>query len=396
MNLVLRNQEICIGIVLILIIAFYGYEAIKRRFANTHDCFAGNMLAGNSRNAEIFWFMIWFLVSAILGVMVPFVSNNGDLAWYNHPNHKVGVLITFNYTFIVPMLVGAYVGLLRETNEFFDEDNLRELGIWYVYERSNNRWLRLDIWNIMSKLTLFIFMGLITYAAVKAIIGTEANDYLKSPWAENSDLTISGVLYYALRGVNAYMALGLIYFSVGVFVTFTFFLKSTNNEALLDKRGRVKPNVHRLTLSLAACALLGPLVTVLHGIALLMEERVISGGKSLSLSLLIESTWLYWVVLAFLATCFLLLGIIWFHRHVSDATASVRDKMEDEIEELYESSRKTLEDYQVKLNALEKINQRINVQNISPIPKSAVLFVAGSFVIQAINILAAIKAVVFP
>jgi len=387
MDTIFSNVTFCIVLVVLIVAVSHIYEGYINELTKTHDSIVSTMLSIYHRNVEIFWFIVWMSISALLGILLPFISKSNDLSWFGKP---VGLLITFNYTVIVPMLVGSYVGLIKNSKKFFKKENLNSLGIDYFYDENSNFIYRKTFWRVITKAILFSLTIVITYAAIKSIIHTESVEELRSPWADGSSLTLQGVFYYALRGINAYLALGLIFTSLGLFVLFTFILINTDKYALLDSRFRVKPQIHSLTTSLAACAFLGPLVTVLHGIALIREEKLVSPASG-TFTLLVDSTWIYWAVLAFLSTCFLLLGIIWFYRHVQEAVVTVRDRLEDEVDQLYNSRDPSIENFSAKLDAFEKINTRINIRKTSPIPKRAAIFVSGSFLIQILNVLATLK-----
>ena len=287
---------------------------------------------------------------------------------------------------VVPALVGAYVGLFRESKLFFDKSNMHDLGINWKSPWIKFRYFNLKSVYVVSKIILLISTIFITNVAIKSIISTE--NYLESPWVIDDYLSLAGVFYYALRGINAYLAMGLIFISLGLFFIFTFNITQVENSRFLTPQIKVKDSIHKLTMKLVSCALLAPIVTALHGVALLNEVKANPDNTSSyeGLGLLHDSGWLYWVALAFIATCFLVYGVIWFYKRIKEEIDDIESNMRNNIDNFYESEKPSLASYSDKLDAYNKLQTFIDSINITPIPKSALAAIAASFLIQLLNI----------
>lgn len=366
-----------LSIVTLVLLGFYLMDVLNGRFRHSHDALAANM-ARVSTSAPC-WFLIWFSLSALLGIVFPLMAQD-DLNWFNERN---GLLITLDYTLFVPALVGAYISLCRKSEEFFSPATLEENGLAWREDYASSFLSKKEFWNCASKTILLLLAAPITYAAVLSITDTEID--LASPWAIDAKwLTFSGSYYYALRGINAYMALGLIFLGIAIFVKFMNGLELRKPELLLNEHLSVKQSIQEYSYILVIASFLGTMVTVLHGTALLEEIRL--SNNEISLQLLLDSTWIAWAILAVIATFSLIYGVIWLHLAMRRSYEHVRQQMIRDVEKLYGEQPASLETYAAKLDAMSKVKTYVETHHTSPLSKSGYVMVSASVLVQAFNI----------
>lgn len=386
----MSNQTLCVILVALALLLVQLFDFLKVSKFNSHDSIVKIMLTISPERSELLWFSVWLLLYFIIGVILPFMFVENDLvdedSWFSRPN---GLMITINYVFIVPMLIGAYVGLVKQANLFFEKENLDDLGLRWIVRLSRQESRRMFLW--FSKILLVVLTVLIIKQAIGEIIYTEQE--INSPWVDSEDLNIVGVLYYFLRGLCTYLAFGLTLISLAFFCIFSFLLHSEDVVKFLDVNFDVKSSIRRLCVALCLCCFLGPLVTVVHGLAIIDEARVVAGFAKVNLSLLLTSTWLLWVALTLVSTGFLLSGVFWFYVRLRDGQVFVRNKMLQEVNMLWENEVQSLNTYVSKVDALEKVRKYSELVHATPVPRNTLLVFVISFLIQIVNIAAVLSSV---
>lgn len=383
----MSNQTLCVICIALTILLIQLFDHIKDSRYHSHDSLVKFMLYISPERSELLWFSIWVVVYFAFGVILPFALTENNVtngsSWFSKPN---GLMITLNYVFIVPMLIGAYIGLVKQSNIFFAKKNLDDLGLRWTpkLRETNSR----NLFLLISKVFLFFFTLLIINQAIGEIIATEKD--IDSPWVDGKTLNHVGAIYYFLRGLCTYLALGLTLISIAIFCIFSFLLESDDVNKFLDSNFDVKASIRRLCEALCLCCFFGPLVTAVHGMAIINEAKEISQVENVNLSLLLTSTWLLWVMLTLVSTSFLLSGVFWFYTRLKDELAYVRNHMLQEIESLWESESRSIDSYSLKIDALEKVRNYLDLVQATPVPRNTLLVFVASFLIQILNIAAVV------
>lgn len=346
-----------------IVLLFYLLGLLSGKFKDSHDVLAGLMLHLTEKKLVSVWswYWIWVALSLVTLVVFPMMLGNDALRdWFISPH---GLLITLNYTLVVPFFLRAYLELSREAGLFFRSENFFDLGLSFnkkLNELKKSRLLQPLGRNIMSNFVLLFVVLIITALAV---------DGLKSPWKDF--LNEQSCLYYSLmRALNAYLAVGLIFLVLCLLYVFYFGLDHSGFERfLVDSKAanfELKPSIRQLLKWLSWCLGLGPVVVGIHGGALLWEG-------TLSTSQPIAQAWMAWLVVMSSSALCLFYGIRKFNASVKEALAK---KMYEEVERLWKEQKPSLHSYNAKLEALVNVNAYVRSEGkISGVRES--LFIVG-------------------
>lgn len=140
--------------------------------------------------------LLWFFVSIVTNLVIPVIESGTEFLW------KLDQLIqAINYSVAVPSLFGVYIYLVKALERFLSLDNLTRLGLTFR-ETGLSKARVTIIWFIVIALVAIAIDVVITYHALQGT-GYE-------PWVANGRFTIAGVFYYSMRGINAFIVLGLL------------------------------------------------------------------------------------------------------------------------------------------------------------------------------------------
>lgn len=251
--------------------------------------------------------------------------------WFEKPH---GIMITINYVLVVPLLLGIYICMIQEVLDFFQSKKLTDWGLEW------KKWMkcvlvRRKMCICVMRSLLFIIALIITWSGMQAATGFtgENTNCYEVPWViQNSgcELNYVGVLYYTLRGISGYLALGLILSALGLCIGLYCGLKYDPCQLFITRSARI----NLLILPIRRCVIVGPTVFSLHGFALMLQWGELHSSKQYLKSILVNSTWIYWIMVSLIATGCLIFIMRWFRDRLDDAIMELTQKIYQEAEEL--------------------------------------------------------------
>ena len=310
--------------------------------ASYQDAYGQALLALEGRSG--YWvFPFWLVVSSLAGLVVP-VALGARGEWFQTP---AGVVTSINYTILVPALAASYVSLVRRFQVFCNENAIS-------YDVSQP-------WRTLLRGALFLVPLVVIVAAVDSVL----DDGHPTPWVSCEQLTVSGVLYYLLRGVNTYLAVGLFATSMVVFSRCGR-LGPQGKLRVFGEALRPTREARNLVFALSLCLLFGPLVTAMHGVATFLEPTKVTAKE------LLASTWLWWAVATLLSTYFAAMAIL-----------ALRGRALDEVDTAFASIARADQPVDEQLQSEAK-TRRVALRSLIPMQSTAVVY--GSVVLQVINV----------
>jgi hypothetical protein len=203
-----------------------------------------------------------------------------------------------------------------------------------------------------------------------------------------------------VRGLNAYMALGLIFSATALWWIITQRLSAKEPLDFLTQDLRIKPSLTRLGLALTLCSVFGTLATTMHGFALLLYAKSLTPTEWRTL--FADSTWIIWVIFTIIGTTFAASIIFWLHDKL---VVAVRSMERNALAAISIGPAQTAaklpvstnpENPQEVINILDKYweaRERIGVAMSKiptwPLPQGAGVTFALSVVLQVVNIIGA-------
>ena len=117
-----------ISVVVIGLVAWYAlWGAPRKALTNVYgfDCFA-LMWAKHplTSGSPMYPALVWMGVFTVAGVLLPLVTDG--TAYFRSP---AGLVVTLNFTILIPCLLGVYMYLLRAADTFFAPSVLTSLGL---------------------------------------------------------------------------------------------------------------------------------------------------------------------------------------------------------------------------------------------------------------------------
>jgi hypothetical protein len=267
--------------------------------------------------------VVWIAVSLIVSVVAPALHAKG--AYVLQPTQAI---TAFSYCIVFPCLLGSYVYLVMSLS-YFETRNLRRLR---PTEKKNRRlfpWLTTKglVWQL---LLLAVALGLQYFAILDEI----EQPGPCSPWVEptrfdfNLDkcaigkegfvpaagLSVVGVLHYCLRGIDAFMALGLVsVLTAAWWRRKELFARHKLIDFAFPGLGPSSAIGHVGT-SLVLCVVFGSLVTALSGFALWSQSHHLD--LPTKVRLFAESTWAFWALAMMATTVFTAALVVWLHERM--------------------------------------------------------------------------------
>ena len=322
-------------IVAAIVLALQVMGKIWDRQYGTHDVMVSFMLRFPDRYSGTIWGGIWMTTSVFLGIILPIWMNNTP-KWLMSPP---GMIITINFSLVVPLLVLSYVSLTREIQNFFHNDNMNRIGLhWRDFAQRYvinclKRWILLFRCAVIGITLLIIWYAIL--AITESVDGALCRKCFWVPWvtqdlgSKSCFLNVNGLLYYVVvRGLNTYMALGLMFLTIFLFAAFFFGVKAESGAKFFGGGTASRGNLERFVLKLSACVLLAPTIALLQGLALFLESKE---GIDSELS---RGVWLFFMVCSLVGTYLVLSVIVWFSSKTRTAEGFVRDEMYGNVEGL--------------------------------------------------------------
>ena len=176
---------------------------------------------------------------------------------------------------------------------------------------------------------------------------------------------MSGWFYYMVRGINAYLAVGLFATSAAVY-WFCGQFGPQGGYRVFDAHLRPRREAKYLVYALSLCLLFGPVVTAMHGVGMFLEPTGVQPTE------LLASTWLWWAVATLLSTYFAAMTIF-----------ALRERGTDEVDSAVADASPLDQPIQDRLQA-EALTRRMALRSLIPMQSIAVVY--GSVVLQVINV----------
>ena len=329
------------------------------------DVALGLILTWPRRFSSGTWCGIWFGLSVVLGIVLPFEAEN-NLNWFGEES---GILITFTYTLLVPILLLAYIELARTALAFFNNGELKKVGFEFSDRTVELIRATAGMKLFLMRLVLLVLGVLVTYLGISSATEVVSHSNYqtfchKTPWVVvgNGDcrLGLVGLIYHVvLRGLNAYLALGLMMLTMCVFIVLHFGSKVETEGQEFDVSFDNRLSVERLVVRLSLCALAGPAVLFCHGIALFFAAEEVYAEADVVPKLL-EWGWIYWMSASVVSTYFLLASAIWLFVRVRNADRKTVERMLCEVEKMYLKGDQSLASYSSKIEARLKVERYIS------------------------------------
>jgi hypothetical protein len=203
-----------------------------------------------------------------------------------------------------------------------------------------------------------------------------------TPWAKDGDLSWIGMVYYALRGIEAYLVLGLLVTVIGVGSIMFILTETAEPAAAFTRELRVAPGLRRLGTALLWGAVVGSSAPAIHGIALVLG---VEGSGSSAAEELLRAGWPVWMFLAILAFVVALSGIYWLHRHLQLGLERIESDMLASLEPL-QAQGNTSKAFQEYWQARAEMRTTLDRVSTWPVSPRAALAVGASAAIQIANV----------
>ena len=405
-------------LVVATMLAVKGSASVREGLSIEGDALQRSFLSLPPDAAAILAGFVWLTYAFAVSVILPGSSG----AAYFKTAH--GLLVTLNYAFIVPLLVGLSVALLSAMTQTLTKDAAQELGL--VRRQPTENWLAslFAFFRNTEKrkraylLWLLLLAPLVVMIQVDAIDAEIAHGSKESPWVEYPEsqnepsnqaaletrtLTQAGSYYYSFRGLSSSMAIGLILALIlAFFRLYVAMDQSKTGTRFVDATFRVKQPVQRLARALLLTSFVGALVVFAHGVSL-MAEAAGAGGTLECIGTptcfegmrdaLFESRWAYWffaVLLASfagIATAFRLQHFLVLEKGRMELRNAelLASGLESEDADRHEQTVSAMTAYRVELKRARLLGE--------PIYSSAVVTLA--FGAQALNVLLPVFSIVY-
>ena len=332
------------------------------------------------RGLPILAFIVWVAVSGSVGIFLP---ANVKSDCFSDDSTVFSALI---YTLIVPALLAAYVALLVAAQRFLDPEKSRDLGIVrspHVHSR---------LWSSGYQLTLIVATLIIQYLAIGSV---EAFSVANNPWVEKGSsgpgvLNWAGMIYYSLRGLDAYFGLGLLGSITSLWWVLTQRVKCERPEECFDRSFSLRGEVRGVGTALAFFTILAPLATMAQGIVLKLE--IYDAAPARRPQTYMESTWLFWALSTLVATILAVACIHWLHKLRIQGLQRIETKEIESIERVLR-----VENQESKFwDARSKLREALDRADTSPWPRGAYVTALLGAVVQLLTLAATFVKVIPP
>jgi hypothetical protein len=298
---------------------------------------------GNKAGDPLLAGVAWILLSCLLGFGLPVLTGKGKFILETSE-----FVIMLDYCLFVPMLLGAYIFLIRGLG-YFDAKHIEESGIIPRLKSAKGFWiyqailLAVTLWIQYKAIEFEIRLPSpcspwVTFAGKPDLLAWPCPNMERMP---AQALSLAGILYYALRGINTYMALGLV---VTVAATWFGLRERFKGATFVDSRfPGLGPTdaVRNVGSGLVSAILFGSMIAALHGLSLLAHAKALGGKtgdehREEQIELFTDSTWAIWVVLTVVTSAMAAAIVLWLRGAV---VVELRELQEKEKEKYvsYES-----------------------------------------------------------
>ncbi|HMD80348.1 MAG TPA: hypothetical protein VKE92_03510, partial [Anaerolineales bacterium] len=145
----------------------------------------------------------WLGISLITNILVPYMESG--VSFLTRPHEFIQAI---NYTIVVPILYGLYAYFVTALSEILKPSKVKQLGLHYV--ENPRLTLRSDLSiQAVAMILLSVAATFIGWSITCHILGRNQGLELIQTWVQGHRLTIAGILYYSMRGINAFIVLGL-------------------------------------------------------------------------------------------------------------------------------------------------------------------------------------------
>lgn len=352
----------------------------------------------------------WLLISTATS-LIPMLDGKGTYLL-----HPVQTLVTLNYCLAVPILVGVYVYMVRAFGHF-EANKIKAGGAL-----------------LLNKKSFWLFqLGLIGAAlAIQGVAIDSEIDYPSpcSPWVTRDgiwdsapgersqtctasgavanpvpngdrakgDLNTPGIVYYALRGLNTTLALGLL---CTIFAHWLVLRTRFHEQKLTDHRyPGLGPSEHvqRVGAALLGAVVIGSVIATVYGMSLAAHASRLTENERMQL--FTHSTWAFWAIATLIISIVAGGSIVWLRAAI---VRHLRNREEEELRPLRNLEKLLLPAQADAGNArarveaidlLNKVRSAISAKYCAaqawPLPRGAIAALGFATIAQAGNILLAL------
>lgn len=365
--------------------------------------------------------LVWLLISTALSLL-PVLDDKGTYLL-----DPVQTLVTLNYCLMVPLLVAVYVQLIRGLGHFEvrrivagKRPLLRRTRFWLSQGAFVALALYIQSQAIHSELEYpSPCSPWVTDSWIWAEVSEPGNDAPRLECTEEgaasraqaraeagNDLTGTGIVYYALRGLNTSMALGLI---ITIFITWLTLHARFRGRRLTDHRyPGLGPNEHvqRVGSALVGSIVCGSVIATVYGISLSAHAaRIAQVGNErqvqrAQLDLFSQSTWALWAIATLLISIVAVGCIVWLRAQV---VRELRDREAIELAQINQlksllitppanarEAKANAESLDKLMGLRAAVSAKYNAAQPWPLPRGAVALLGFASLAQAGNIILAV------
>jgi hypothetical protein len=273
----------------------------------------------------------WMALSLAIGLGGPLIF--GRAAYVLDPTQAFAAI---NYLLLVPCLAGAYVELTKSIGHFpaVAMAKSRPIGARRRTLRPDLPWLSPG--QIAWQALLLLLALVIQYFGIYSEIDRPSPC---SPWVEPatfqhvarhcslataSDLSWDGVVYYALRGLDGYLGLGLASVIVGTWLKRRqLFGRHTLVDFAFPGLGPTA-SVTNVGGSLLLCILFGSMIMASQGLSL-WAHAVRLDSSTARVALFTESTWPVWAMITIVVSVMAAALVMWLRERITEQTRHLED-----------------------------------------------------------------------
>ena len=370
----------------------------NKQLSRVPDIMLTYMLNWPKRSNGPIWLSLLLIISVVLGIVIPSLAGHG-MGWFQT---KSGLIITLTYTILGPILLLSYIELARAAQAFFEPSNLRDLGLSASVSVTSWTQPRGPKLILLISLVLLVLGGFVTWFGIFVVtkpIDAESGSNICRviPWVtkegDSCHLGYVGLVYYVvLRGLNAYLAIGLMLLTLVIFVSLHCGIKYNSCVPFVRHDTNNRTTVSRLIVWLTMCALSGPALLFSHGAGLYFYAAESRTSNNVVQSL-IDWGWLGWLSASLVSTYFLLSSAFWLYARNQDAVSELVAKAHSEVETGYLARGKSLVTFSQKIEAVLNTESYERALRRKTITGYSVLLGALSIVLQIIGVVVSLFAV---
>lgn len=368
----------------------------------------------------------WLVISTAISLS-PMLTGRGTYLL-----HPVQALVTLNYCLAVPILVGVYVYMVRAFGHF--EANRIKAGCGLLLNKKSFWLFQLGLIGAALSIQCVAIDSEIDYPSPCSPWVTPAGIWAPAPdepWLAGEadrvgqradqagqrctvtgadarpgphgkragrDLNTTGIVYYALRGLNTTLALGLL---CTIFAHWLVLRTRFHEQKLTDHRyPGLGPSEHvqRVGAALLGAVVVGSVIATVYGMSLAAHARRMTETERLQL--FTNSTWAFWAIATLIISIVAGGSIVWLRAAI---VRHLRHREEEELRPLRNLQKLLLPTEADAGNAkarveaidlLNKVRAAISAKYCAaqawPLPRGAIAALGFATIAQAGNILLAL------